>query len=158
MKVSYKIEGLQVIQTFEHDDKSIETIYHSPYKNEESAKRRIRDLKRKDKEAAATNIGDTIKPEMTMPVPVMASMDNYIPLRKHAPTPPVEKIITPIIVGYEVPDDHGEVAKLATSSEYGKFKLDPVVFANAIVNDRRYGPMIRQVGCYPAIPKRAYQR
>jgi hypothetical protein len=74
-----------------------DTPYGGPYKNEESAKRRIRDLKRKEINAGVHSnlVTPTIE---TAPTPVVASMDNYVPPR----SAPVEK--------------------LAMSSEYGKSK------------------------------------
>lgn len=108
-------------------------VMGGPYKNEESAKRRIRDLKRKDNEQIAI-VADMqatgMMPVETASTPVVASMDNYVPLRC--------------------------TAKLAMSSEYGKSKLFTVTPINGFEIRETFIP--RQVGCYPAISKHAYRR
>lgn len=105
--------------------------FGGPYKNEESAKRRIRDLKRKENEqreivADMQATGMIISAKSSPAVFKQDDMTNQMPFKK-----------------------------LAVLLEYGKFKLDPVAFAKAVNTDH---PIVRQVGCYPAISKHAYQR
>ncbi len=111
------------------------------YKNEESAKRRIRDLKRKDALKADGDTGtDCIGAQ------VAAAHDRD--MREAEADLNADNIGLP------------NVEKLAASSAYGKSKsfdvmatIDPD-FAESF---ERTVPR-RQVGCYPAIPKRAYLR
>lgn len=100
-----------------------------PYKNEESAKRRIRDLKRKDNEATVS-LGAAIE-DAPMAVPLRTVDHDALKLASSS--------------------EYGNVDPGWINPPFNPqpFKLDEQSFMNAVV---------RPIGCYPAISKHAYQR
>lgn len=141
-----------VIQTIAHGHTTHQDIQHGPYKNEESAKRRIRDLKRKDAAAIGEEAVKLIDNSSEAP----ATHEFVETPGKIEPFPDLREIATGKIISVE---------KITASSAYGNHR--PVDFIAAEM--RRHGPYTftetvtaspinRQRGVYPAIPKRAYQR
>lgn len=95
-----------------------------PYKTDEAAKRRIRDLKRKDEAKALGVHGNLITP---------TSRDDR-----------------------EAEADLGaDMIGIAYAIPAGRIMLEP---SGHHISINRPTPITRQIGCYPAIPKRAYIR
>lgn len=131
------------------------------YATDESAKRRIRDLKRKEAEAVAFEAAQLIdnSGELAIVAHGVTIDGNGAVTRNDEPE--TGKTISAInpgkpslgdhqrkFVNFAVPTVTGRtttVEKLAASSDYGIMRTT-------------FRPINRQVGVYPAIPKRAYQR
>lgn len=128
-----------------------DTPYGGPYKNEESAKRRIRDLKRKDKEQTEI-VADMQATGMmpTAPTPVVAfKQDDMTNQTPQCEAPEIDPVETKI----EAANDK-LVEKLAASSEYGKSNALAAGMNNLDMSKFKITKLpVHHVGCYPHISK-----
>lgn len=147
-----------------------------PYKNRKSAVGRISDLKKRDAKAMPLGAaledatpGETLCVDEGCP---NAGTDhvcvNVTAMTAHE----TARIAATTMAAYEMArvvdmgkprSTHANAMKLASSSPYGNWNGKPladaiVPLADAIVIPFYPQPIVRPIGCYPAVSKRAYRR
>lgn len=159
MTTTYKIIDLTVVQTIAHADGSISSNYHGPYKNDESAKRRIRDLKRKDKEADA-NVALSATAKKTCAFLQSKEFVHWRNDRRsgrkaakpHTPGPIVIETTFGIASDLRQP-----IAEIRATPIAGPINFDPLAAGMNNLDMSKF-KIERPRGVYPAISKHAYRR